>query len=64
MSDKLAFLEVSETIFRALPIITLSFTCQMNLFPLIKVLQHPTRTRVRQVIYGQSASSLLPATVL
>ena len=46
------FLNISETVFRALPIITLAYTCQMNLFPLLSTLKVPTRRNVRRVIYG------------
>ncbi|EGD77691.1 hypothetical protein PTSG_12795 [Salpingoeca rosetta] len=46
------FINVTETIFRAMPIITLAYTCQMNLFALLSTLESPTRRNVRRVIYG------------
>lgn len=46
------FFKLSSEIFRAIPIMTLAFTCHMNLFPIITGLKLPTRRRVRYVTYG------------
>ncbi|EDQ89351.1 uncharacterized protein MONBRDRAFT_37064 [Monosiga brevicollis MX1] len=43
------FFNLSESVFRALPIVTLAYTCQMNLFSLVTTLHNPTRRRVRNV---------------
>ena len=51
--EEVNFGNVSETIFQAVPIVTLAYTCQMNLFSLLFSLKKPTRTRIRGVIYGK-----------
>jgi len=47
--EQVNFTNVSEAIFRAVPIVTLAYTCQMNLFSLLTTLENPTRKRVRFV---------------
>mmetsp|Transcript_19423 Transcript_19423/g.57795 ORF Transcript_19423/g.57795 Transcript_19423/m.57795 type:complete len:387 (+) Transcript_19423:369-1529(+) len=46
------FVNFSEKIFRAIPIITLAFTCHMNVLPVVTGLKRPTSRRVRQVTWG------------
>eukprot|EP00038_Savillea_parva_P001843 m.107828 g.107828 ORF g.107828 m.107828 type:complete len:482 (-) comp10635_c0_seq4:78-1523(-) len=46
------FFNFSAMIFRAIPIITLAFTCHMNVLPVVTGLKHPTKRRVRQVTIG------------
>eukprot|EP00035_Acanthoeca_spectabilis_P025306 m.457829 g.457829 ORF g.457829 m.457829 type:complete len:484 (+) comp21356_c0_seq1:80-1531(+) len=46
------FFNFSEKIFRAVPIMTLAFTCHMNVMPILTGLKHPTKRRVRQVTWG------------
>eukprot|EP00730_Choanoeca_flexa_P020163 TRINITY_DN9859_c0_g1_i2.p1 TRINITY_DN9859_c0_g1~~TRINITY_DN9859_c0_g1_i2.p1 ORF type:complete len:446 (+),score=82.40 TRINITY_DN9859_c0_g1_i2:106-1443(+) len=47
--ERVSFANISEAIFRAVPIVTLAYTCQMNLFSLLATLENPTRKRVRFV---------------
>ncbi|KJE97807.1 hypothetical protein CAOG_07901 [Capsaspora owczarzaki ATCC 30864] len=42
--------QLSESLFRAIPIITFAFTCQMNIFPIVSELKQPTRKRINLVI--------------
>eukprot|EP00040_Diaphanoeca_grandis_P023662 m.128999 g.128999 ORF g.128999 m.128999 type:complete len:505 (+) comp29370_c0_seq3:100-1614(+) len=46
------FLDFSDRIFRALPIMTLAFTCHMNVFTIVAGLRLPTVRRVRHVTQG------------
>lgn len=46
----MSFAELSEDIFRAFPIVTLAYTCQFNLFPIISSLKSPTKARVRSFV--------------
>lgn len=46
------FLSLSDDIFRSVPIMTLAFTCHMNIFPIITGLKLPTRRRVEHVTMG------------
>eukprot|EP00039_Didymoeca_costata_P033131 m.40800 g.40800 ORF g.40800 m.40800 type:complete len:486 (-) comp9712_c0_seq2:64-1521(-) len=44
------FAEWSALVFRALPIVTLAYTCQFNIFPIVSSLKRPTRARMQTVI--------------
>jgi len=58
------FLDFSDRIFRALPIMTLAFTCHMNIFSIISGLRLPTVKRVRYVTSGSLTICWLIYTVI
>ena len=50
--ESVHFLSLADDIFRSVPIMTLAFTCHMNIFPIITGLKLPTRRRVEHVTMG------------
>ncbi len=62
--EEVNFSNITETIFRAVPIVTLAYTCQMNLFSLLYGLQKPTRSRIRKVLFSSLTVCLLAYTAV
>eukprot|EP00729_Bicosta_minor_P017970 gene17970-35255_t len=57
--DQISFAELSEDIFRALPIVTLAYTCQFNLFPIISTLKNPSTKRINTFVATSLTSCFL-----